>query len=284
MLYRANQPNCGDHQTHCRHRGERGQAQADHRRHAGVRRRRQQQRVVSWKTCCTDTCAIFSLEELLKCVCVCVCVFQLEADHRLHRSAVWAILQGWERAEQKEHPGQQSPLLPLLHSSVRARVMTHRHTQTQAVKSSTRSVVQGNDTNNTFPICRFPAWSCAIKLFFVWRTLITSVSVLTWAVSFPQAASSGCRVHEGPAWKSEHYPADRKSWLPHTQRDKEAQRQSEFRLTSACFILRRLFTVIIHLVCVCVCHCGRSDTRGNRQVWDQSVPVPGMWLWWGRRV
>jgi len=35
--------------------------------------------------------------------------------------------------------------------------------------------------------------------------------------------------------------------------------------------------------------CNRSsdsslDTRGNRQVRDQSVPVPRMWLWWGWRV
>ena len=130
---------------------------------------------------------------------------------------------------------------------------TQTHTQIQTDKCSTRSVVQGNNTNNTFPTCSFPARSCAIKLFFAWRILIASVSVLTRAISFPQAASSGCRVHEGSAWKSEHYPADCKSWLPHTQRDKKAQRQSEFTLTSACFILRRLFTVIIHLTCVCVC-------------------------------
>lgn len=86
------------------------------------------------------------------CICVCVDVFQLEADHRLHRSAVWAILQGWERAEQKEHPGQQSPLLPLLHPSIRARVMTHRHTH----KYRQTNVAHGQWCRETTQTTPFP--------------------------------------------------------------------------------------------------------------------------------
>lgn len=140
MLCRAYKPNRGDHQTHCGHRRERSEAQADYRRHAGLWRRRQQQWVVSWKTCSSDIRLIqparFSshcLEQLLTCARVCVCMSQLEADHRLHRPAVWAILQGRERPEQKEHPGQPSPLLPLLHPSVWARVITHTCTHTHTL-------------------------------------------------------------------------------------------------------------------------------------------------------
>lgn len=47
---------------------------------------------------------------------------QLGTNRRLHRPAVWTVLQRWERVKQKEHPGQQSPLLPLLHLSVQPRV------------------------------------------------------------------------------------------------------------------------------------------------------------------
>ena len=43
---RANQPDGGDHEAHGGHRGEGRETEADHRGHAGVRRRRQQQRVV----------------------------------------------------------------------------------------------------------------------------------------------------------------------------------------------------------------------------------------------
>lgn len=89
---------------------------------------------------------------------------QLEAGHRLHRAAVWAVLQGWERPQQEEHPGQQGPLLPLLHPSLWTRV-THA--------PPPRAV------------CERPCFE-----------MLSKVSVLS------QASSSGCGVHEGPAGQS----------------------------------------------------------------------------------
>lgn len=47
-----------------------------------------------------------------------MCLSQLETDHRLHRSAVRSVLQGREWVEQKEHPGQSSPLLPVFYSTI----------------------------------------------------------------------------------------------------------------------------------------------------------------------
>lgn len=58
-----------------------------------------------------------------------VLVRQLEARHRLRGPAVRAVLQGRERPEQEEHPGQQNPLLPVLHLPVRTGV-TPTHSST----------------------------------------------------------------------------------------------------------------------------------------------------------
>lgn len=92
-----------------------------------------------------------------------VSVLQLEARHRLHRPAVRAVLQRRERTQQEEHPGQQSALLPLLHTSLRTRV--------------TRTAVA------------IFASSHALEM-------LSEVHVVL------QAASGGYRVHEGPAGQS----------------------------------------------------------------------------------
>ena len=47
---------------------------------------------------------------------------QLEASGRLHWPAVWAVLQGRERPEPQEHPGQPGALLPVFYLTVWTRV------------------------------------------------------------------------------------------------------------------------------------------------------------------
>ena len=72
LTCRANQPDGGDHEAHGGHRGEGREAEADHRGHAGVRRRRQQHRVVITHRSAIDlnvwslTCQIFHIYNIVE--------------------------------------------------------------------------------------------------------------------------------------------------------------------------------------------------------------------------
>lgn len=124
LYFRENHTNSRNHQTHSGHRRERCQTQTDHRGHAGVWRRCQQHRMVQNKTTGVEKQHVkqWSFRDIDS---FCLFLLQLEVSGRLHRPAVWAVLQGRERPQPQEHPGQSRSLLPLLHLALRSRV---RHT------------------------------------------------------------------------------------------------------------------------------------------------------------
>ncbi|XP_061658500.1 uncharacterized protein LOC133491427 isoform X4 [Syngnathoides biaculeatus] len=109
----------GQHaQADGQHRGERRQVAAEHRRHAGLRRRRRQHAKVSALRRPARLHAFIFPHPVFP------SARQLEASGGLRGAAVRTVLQGRERLGPQEHPGQPRTLLPLLHLSLWTRTAT----------------------------------------------------------------------------------------------------------------------------------------------------------------
>lgn len=185
-----------------------------------------------------------------------LCSRQLEAHRRPHRPAVRTIFQRRERLEQKEHPGQPSPLPPLLHLTVWSRV---RSSSTSGETSSASA---------------------------------STVNMFTCCASVHQPSTAGCGVYEGPAHQSQHHSSSGQSWRPDASRGLQKEIEGTMQKQQSS---KRWFALTgeKNLIVFCWCiifnesvsvSCFVPDQRGHQAVWDTHLPVPRLWFRWRRRL